>query len=251
MTRPWFETAFGAHYPRLYAHRDEAEARLCLDLLPRMAPLQPTGRPVLDLGCGDGRHLARIAEMTSLVLGLDLSRDLLRLAAGRPGTGNLVRGDMRRLPLRAGSLDSVLSLFTAFGYFGPLAGNAPVVREVARVLTTGGHWFLDYLDPERVRAELAGRPPVRRERLLGEARVLETRRLSADGTQVCKEVVLHHDPGAEPLRYTEEVALFSLEQMDDLAATCGLRRVAAAGSYGGAELGAGDRWILVYRRETP
>ena len=249
MTRPWFETAFGAHYPRLYAHRNEAEAQVCLDLLPRLAPLQPSGRPVLDLGCGDGRHLQRIAQKATPVVGLDLSLDLLRLAAGRDEHPELIRGDMRFLPLRDGCLDAVLSLFTAFGYFGPLEQNASVVREVARVLQPGGHWFLDYLDPDRVRAELAHQPEVRRERMLGDIPVVETRRLSGDGNQVCKDVTLRLDQAGEPLRYTEEVALFSLMEMDALAAASGLRRVAAAGSYDGAELGEGDRWILAFRRE--
>lgn len=249
MSKPWFETAFGAHYPRLYAHRNEAEARLCLDLLPRLAPLSAHGAPVLDLGCGDGRHLQRITALAGTAFGLDLSLDLLQLAAGRGEGLNLVRGDMRHLPLQDSSLDGVLSLFTAFGYFGPLPRNAPVVREVSRVLAPGGHWFLDYLDAERVRAELEQQSAVRRERRLGDVPVVETRRLSDDGTQVCKDVSLRIAPDQEPLQYTEEVALFTVAQMDELAASHGLRRVAAAGSYAGAALGDGDRWILVYRKE--
>ncbi len=30
---PWYASAFGAHYPLLYRHRDETEARRCLQLL--------------------------------------------------------------------------------------------------------------------------------------------------------------------------------------------------------------------------
>ena len=51
----------------------------------------------------------------------------------------------------------------------------------------------------------------------------------------------------EGLLYREEVALFSVSELDSLAGDLGLRRVAAAGDYRGAPLGQGDRWILVYR----
>ena len=52
----------------------------------------------------------------------------------------------------AASCSAVLSLFTTFGYFGGVRAHDPVVREVARVLAPGGHWFLDFLDSERVAA---------------------------------------------------------------------------------------------------
>ena len=55
---PWFATAFGAHYPLLYRHRDADEAARAVALLPTLAPLH---EPILDLGCGDGRHLALLA----------------------------------------------------------------------------------------------------------------------------------------------------------------------------------------------
>ena len=76
---PWYETAFAAHYPLLYQHRDEAEARHCVDLLPRLAPLGEG--TILDLGCGGGRHLELIAARGGRAVGLDLSADLLRLSA--------------------------------------------------------------------------------------------------------------------------------------------------------------------------
>ncbi len=250
-SRPWYETAFGDHYPQLYAHRDEAEAVRCLDLLPRLAP--PGDGPLLDLGCGQGRHVAELARRGHVVVGVDLSAPLLARARAVAPTAPLVRADMRRLPLRPGRFTAVLSLFTAFGYFGDAAGHRPVVAEVARVLAPGGHWYLDFLDSERVAGELAGGPRTRG-REVGGRRVTESRRLAVKPRRVIKTVVIRDaaagDDGPVVLQYDEEVTLFSLEELDDLAATAGLRRVAAAGSYAGAPLqpGHGDRWLLVYRR---
>ncbi len=266
MGEPWFTTAFGAHYPLLYAHRDEEEAARCVDLLPRLAPLAPggAGLPVLDLGCGDGRHLVLLAGRMQVV-GVDLSPHLLRAArerlAGHKGLqAGLLRADMRDLPLAEGVVGAVLSLFTAFGYFGSIGENSIVIEEVARVMVSGGHWFLDYLDCDRVRAELAAAPDgLWRERVLGPCLFTEHRRLDRGGEVVAKEVTVTPVPGRETeaaglgvpgqgLRYIEQVALFAPEELDALAAASGLERTAAAGGYDGVPLGEGDRWILVYRK---
>ncbi len=261
----WFEQAFGAHYPLLYQHRDAAEARQCLELLPRLAPLAlEQGRMVLDLGCGDGRHLELLETLGYSSVGLDLSAELLCSAQGRTDGESrlrLVRGDMRRLPFSGNSFSSVLSLFTAFGYFGPPASNQDPVREVGRVLMPGGHWFLDYFDCDRVRAELGGGEPHVRERELGPLTVREERRFVASESLVAKNVRLEPRDGLEAeaarlgvaedgLEYTEQVAVFTLGELDGMAAEENMTRVAAAGGYDGEPLGEGTRWLLVYGKNT-
>jgi SAM-dependent methyltransferase len=261
----WFENAFGAHYPLLYQHRDVAEARQCLELLPRLAPLTTDqGRMVLDLGCGDGRHLELLEHLGYSPVGLDLSPELLHAARGRTGQGvrlRLVRGDMRRLPFPEDAFSCVLSLFTAFGYFGPPATNQDPVREVGRVLVPGGHWFLDYFDCDRVRAELGGGEPHVRERELGPLRVREERRFITENSLVAKMVRLEPRDGlqaeaaglgvgADGMEYTEQVAVFTLRELDEMAAKENMTRVAAAGGYEGEPLGEGNRWLLVFRKNT-
>lgn len=261
MADSWCSRAFGAFYPVLYAHRDAAEARRCLDLLPRLAPLAAAGgAPVLDLGCGDGRHLALLDAAGVRVVGLDLSAPLLRAARARGGSAALVRGDMRALPFADRRFAAVLSLFTAFGYFGRTGekgGDREVAAGIGRVLAAGGHWFLDYLDADRVRAELAAGPRAR-DREAGPLAVREARRLEAGC--VVKDVSLRPLPGREReaarldvgpggVRYTERVTLYGLADLDALAAAAGLRRVAGAGDYDGAPLGSGPRWLLAYRKE--
>lgn len=257
MSAPWYEVAFGAHYPRLYAHRDEAEAQRAVAALLRLAPLGPG--PVLDLGCGAGRHARALAAAAAPVIGLDLSAPLLAAAAAGGSPARLVRADMRAVPLRRGCVTAVVSLFTSFGYFGPPAAHAGVVAEVARVLVPGGHWFLDYLDPEAARRELSPGEAVACREVDGVLRARECRRLAGDA--VAKRVELTPLPGHEAaaaalgvpaggLAYTEEVTLFSLAELDALTAPHGLRRVAAAGGYAGQPLGGAgaDRWLLAFRR---
>lgn len=262
VSEPWFKAAFGPHYPLVYAHRDTAEAERCLQVLKGLVPLESARRPILDLGCGDGRHLERMRAGGLPAVGLDLSADLLAGAAERDASLPLLRGDMRQLPFSDQSLDAVLSLFTAFGYFGPLPDNEPVVAQVARVLAPGGHWLLDYFNCDRVREELASGEDFVRARSLQGVQVRETRRYHAAEGLVTKEVRLQALPGdtlspaarALPdggMSYTEQVAVFSLAEMDALARSRGLVRLAAAGGYEGQAIGQGERWILVYGKSRP
>jgi len=256
--QPWYQAAFGAHYPLLYAHRDEAEAAQCLALLPTLASLGDG--PILDLGCGQGRHLGILRRQGLAVVGLDLSPDLLRVARQDLPTASLTRADMRRIPLGERSVSAVLSLFTAFGYFGSVAAHQPVVDDIARVLQPGGHWYLDFLDSDKVAADLAGTEKVT-EREVGPLIIHERRRLAEGPRRVIKSVRVVPAEGQEEeaaahgvsmagLDYAEEVTLLSLAEIDELAAGAGLLRSAAVGDYDGGALvpGTGPRWILVYKK---
>jgi SAM-dependent methyltransferase len=166
---------------------------------------------------------------------------------------------MRELPFADAAFSSVLSLFTAFGYFGSPAANREPVREVARVLVPGGHWYLDYFDGDQVRAELAGKEPQIREREIGPLVVREEKEFVAGESVVTKQVALEPRAGflTEALdlgvpeggvRYTEKVAVFTLGELDEMTAQVGMTRVASAGGYEGQVLGEGSRWILVFRK---
>jgi len=132
---------------------------------------------------------------------------------------------------------------------------------VARVLAPGGHWFLDYFDGDRVRAELGGGELRVRERELGPLLVREERKFLVDESLVAKRVRLEARSGhqreaatlgvpEDGLEYTEKVAVFTLRDLDDMAGKEGMVRVGAAGGYEGQPLGEGGRWILVFRNNA-
>src|SRR5918994_865089 len=108
----WFEEWFGEEYLQLYPHRDDAEAERAVTLFARVTGLV-AGWRVLDVGCGGGRHARAFRAIGARCVGLDLSRTLLRVARGLTDAP-LIRGDMRRMPIRPGSMDLTVSLFTSF-----------------------------------------------------------------------------------------------------------------------------------------
>ena len=62
----WYETAFGAHYSWLYAHRDQVEAEACVATLAARDYLSMG--VILDLGCGEGRHLSDLSARPTVPL---------------------------------------------------------------------------------------------------------------------------------------------------------------------------------------
>jgi SAM-dependent methyltransferase len=234
----WFEEWFGEEYLHLYPHRDEADAGRLLGLLRRSLPWQEKWR-VLDVACGAGRHMRSISEAGGLPIGLDLSTSLLRRArevTARP----LIRADIRRLPIRPGSMDLTLNLFTSFGYFatdeehqGALAGMVETVRR-------GGWFVLDFLNAAQVRATLVPHQATEIEGTTVEV----ARRLTEDGRFVLKTITTR-----EGREFMERVRLFSPEDLRRMLEDCGLRLGPCYGDYTGNPLGElSSRAILIGQR---
>jgi ubiquinone/menaquinone biosynthesis C-methylase UbiE len=92
-----------------------------------------TGR-ILDVGCGTGMLLGPLGERARVVVGVDMSVKMLRMAKKRASSAFLVLADADHLPFANGSFDVVISV--------TLLQNMPdpskTVREVARVLKPNG-----------------------------------------------------------------------------------------------------------------
>ncbi len=103
------------------------------------------GRRVLELGPGTGRLLARLAIDGYYVVGLELSpamlgqsvRRLRRLTVVQRSRVALLRGSGLTIPLRSGSMDSILATFPSDYISAPAT-----LREVERVLAAGGRLVL-------------------------------------------------------------------------------------------------------------
>ncbi|MBA3318935.1 MAG: methyltransferase domain-containing protein [Gemmatimonadales bacterium] len=225
----WFEEWFGEEYLQLYPHRDEAEADRAVRLVTRATGLQPGWR-VLDVGCGAGRHARAFRSAGARCYGVDLSLTLLRIAGGVTDAP-LVRADMRRLPIRPGSMDLTVSLFTSFGYFERDEEHAGALAEMAATLRPGGWFVIDFLNAAEVRARLVPRETVA---VLG-GEVDVRRSVSPDGHYVCKTIVT---PGGR--RFVERVRLFESEEIADLLGEAGVEVRHRFGDYDAGPLRAGS-----------
>jgi SAM-dependent methyltransferase len=222
--KEWFRRAFGEDYLAVYAHRDAAEARRQVAFVLQRLALEPP-QEVLDLACGAGRHAAELRARGFRVTAVDLSPPLLRLA-GETLPGCLVRADMRRLPFRQ-RFALVTSFFSSFGYFEDEEEDRAVLEQVWGVLQPGGWFFLDYLNPERVRRTLVPED----ERTVGEMHVRQERWLTPDGRRVEKRITIRDGRGVR--EYLESVRLYSLAELRTMFDSAGLSIRHAWGSFAG------------------
>jgi SAM-dependent methyltransferase len=236
----WFEAWFDEDYARLYAHRDEEEARLATATALQVAPVLAAG-PVLDLACGAGRHLKLLRRVNPLAFGMDLSRTLLGLAPTglRPW---LLRGDMRRLPVKAASLHGICLWFTPFGYFSD-DGNRTLMATLGGLLRHQGVLVMDYLNVELVTRTLVPEDTVERGGVSAQSR------RSIEGNRLVKRMLLtHRDTGARR-EVLESVRLYPPCQLREMALEAGLRLRQVLGTYSGeAFTPDSPRWIGIFEK---
>jgi SAM-dependent methyltransferase len=145
VTQIEFDQGMVEQLERLYATRDVLRRRS----LVRAALAAERGDRLLDVGCGPGFYVAELLETVGpngSVIGVDVSRDMLAVAATRTaGHENVefLEGSATKLPLADASVDRAVSV-QVLEYVADVSG---AVREMKRVLRPGGRlvlWDVDW-----------------------------------------------------------------------------------------------------------
>jgi SAM-dependent methyltransferase len=103
--------------------------------------LEPRGRTVIDVGCGDGAIVRHLARLGAIAVGIEISDTQLeraRAKAGGPESYSVGRGES--LPFPDAMADAVLYM-NSFHHL-PVDAMAAALREAARVLKPGGQLIL-------------------------------------------------------------------------------------------------------------
>jgi ubiquinone/menaquinone biosynthesis C-methylase UbiE/cytosine/adenosine deaminase-related metal-dependent hydrolase len=136
--------AFAA-WAEVYDRQDNPLLHLEERFLERMLP-DTNDRSILDLGCGTGRWLDRLARLGTpqCSIGLDASPEMLAVAARRelPGT-NLINALLPTIPVSSASVDLILASFV-LDYIDDLD---LCVSEMDRVLRDQGDVFITDMHP--------------------------------------------------------------------------------------------------------
>ncbi|MCH2108440.1 MAG: methyltransferase domain-containing protein [Polyangiaceae bacterium] len=123
------------------------------------------GKEVLEVGCGTGLVLQRIAQFASRAQGIDLSPGMLEKAKER-GL-DVVEGSATRLPFPDNSFDVTCS----FKVLAHIPEIDLALSEMARVTRPGGTILAEFYNPKSLRGLL---------RKMGPARKIGTTRNEAD-----------------------------------------------------------------------
>jgi ubiquinone/menaquinone biosynthesis C-methylase UbiE len=95
----------------------------------------------LDLGCGTGMFLEELEKRYGVVVGADISMEMLKLAKQRAEKSFLVLADADQLPFRSNCFDVVVLVTLLQNLPDPRQG----LREIRRIIKTAGTLLLTAL----------------------------------------------------------------------------------------------------------
>ncbi|MCX6667745.1 MAG: methyltransferase domain-containing protein [Euryarchaeota archaeon] len=110
----------------------------CIDFIDTLSKTDT----VVDLGCGNGRHLLQCAEHCKEVIGLDISKELIDITKRKLKEKNLdntvlLHADMVNIPLKNDTVDSILFIAALHNIKGK-DRRIQSLKEVKRVLKKDG-----------------------------------------------------------------------------------------------------------------
>lgn len=130
----WYEKGRDRGYHALI---DDLEVDLLADYI--------DGKEVLEVGCGTGLILDRVAQRAQRAVGIDISKGMLHQAVAR-GL-DVAQGDVTALPFADESFDVVYS----FKVLAHIQDIDRALAEMARVTRPGGHLLLEFYNPYSLR----------------------------------------------------------------------------------------------------
>jgi SAM-dependent methyltransferase len=146
-------TGIAKHYGEYYSRRNpenvypvEFVVRTLLGTYPGLTIDRSTyrGSKVLDLGFGDGRNMPLLNDLGFEVSGVEISQEICeatRERMARLGVPVVLKtGRNSSIPFEDGAFDLVLSCHACY-YVSPGESFADNLREIARVLCTGGRFI--------------------------------------------------------------------------------------------------------------
>ena len=97
-----------------------------------LSGILPNNARIVDAGCGEGWYLEELtkrfpADLNPEIVGIDISKDALSIAARRPMSAEFAVGSLYHIPLADGWANLVLNIFAPDSF-----------EEFSRILTDGG-----------------------------------------------------------------------------------------------------------------
>jgi len=219
LPQDWWRTLFNSVYLKTDADvvENDDNTRNEVDVLIKAVDLQPEHH-VLDLCCGQGRHVLELYRRGfENVTGVDRSRYLVRVAKKRAQQLKFAvrfsEGDARKVRLAESSQDCVVLYGNSFGYFEHQEDDVAVLQSVLRVLKSEATLALDIVNGDWMRTHFE---PRSWEWVDENHFVCRERSLSQDRARIIsREVVVHAERGVIADQFYAE-RLYTFEEIKAL-----------------------------------
>ncbi len=123
------------YYDLIYSGKDyEKEAGYLKDMI--LKNEKSNGMSLLEVACGTGRHLEYL-ENDFKCIGLDLDKEMLKIARKRLRKTRLIQGDMIDLHLNQ-KFDIIICMFSSIGYLKTYGKLEKALNNFSRHLNKGG-----------------------------------------------------------------------------------------------------------------
>lgn len=126
---------FAKYYDSIYGRKDyRRETESIREIVRKYKTSR--GRDLLDAACGTGNHIQFLKKYFN-VTGLDLDKDMLKIARKKLPDVKFIRGDMRNFHLSK-KFDIIVCLFSAIAHVKTYTGLEKTFRNFFRHLKLGG-----------------------------------------------------------------------------------------------------------------
>jgi D-alanine-D-alanine ligase len=224
----WWRKLFNALYVKTDGDvvENSENTRKEVDFIISAAAVTPNS-VILDLCCGQGRHVLELARRGyKQVMGIDRSRYLIRLAKKRAQNESLTaifkEGDARNPRLPENSVDCVAIMGNSFGYFSNKQDDEKVLAAVGKILRPTGQIVLDITDGAHMHEHFDKRSW---EWIDEHHFVCRERSISSDGERlISREVIVHDEMGVIADQFYAE-RLYTRDSITRLLEKTGFRNV--------------------------
>jgi SAM-dependent methyltransferase len=248
--RHWGESVFQEHYLATLPEDWKEQAVADVHFLDSVLDLEE-GASVVDIGCGNGRHVFAFKDLGYEATGVDNSLAML-LAAGQRNEGraepaNFLHADMRELPTDA-KYDAVVCLGSSYGYFEDEV-NKQVLCTLRDLLRPGGKLVIQVFNRDYV----ASRLPCRSWWASSRGMIVDEAEMNyfANRLRVHRTIVIDDGRNFEHYMFMKA---FTLHDLGKSMSSVGLKVLEVSGSrdtrgrFYGSE--SPDIWIVAERRSA-
>ncbi|NTU61508.1 MAG: class I SAM-dependent methyltransferase [Caldiserica bacterium] len=242
----WTAKYFDETYARFFLENvDEQRTSSQVDFIIEKTGIVP-GNSIADIGCGLGRHVIDFARRGYNSFGYDFNENYIEKAKEYASTANVsnctfIQKDSREFNEQS-KFDLTTSLWVSFGYFDDKT-NLDVLSRMAKSVKPGGSVLIDLENREYILRHYVVDKYRDREGFL----ILERNKFDAfTSMNKCTRTIVAPD-GARNV-YKREVRLYTLTELVQMGAACGIRFDTVFGDWDGRAYGLEvQRMILIGR----